>query len=70
MIKKTTIPAGHGKAFILLKSQTISVVNTYGTQVVDCWAFNRANTNEYMSMEASRVSVSYTHLTLPTIVRV
>ena len=55
MIEKTTIPAGHGKAFILNKSQTISVINTYGTQVVDCWAFNKANTNEYMSMEASRV---------------
>ena len=55
MIEKTTIPAGHGKAFILNKSQAISVVNTYGTQVVDCWAFNRANTDEYMSMEASRV---------------
>ena len=55
MIEKTTIPAGHGKAFILNKSQTISVINTYGTQVVDCWAFNRANTDEYMSMEASRV---------------
>ena len=40
MIEKTTIPAGHGKAFILNKSQTISVINTYGTQVVDCWAFN------------------------------
>ena len=46
MIEKTTIPAGHGKAFILNKSQTISVINTYGTQVVDCWAFNRANTDE------------------------
>ena len=55
MIEKTTIPAGHGKAFILNKSQTISVINTYGTQVVDCWAFNRTNIDEYMSMEASRV---------------
>ena len=34
MIEKTTIPAGHGKAFILNKSQTISVINTYGTQLL------------------------------------
>ncbi len=55
MIHKTIIPAGYGKAFKLLKSQIISVINTYGTQVVDCWAFNSSNLNEYMSMEASRV---------------
>ena len=67
MIEKTTIPAGHGKAFILNKSQAISVVNTYGTQVVDCWAFNIANTDEYMSMEASRVwSLSLIHISEPT----
>ena len=55
MLEKIIISAGCGKAFRLSKLQTISVINTYGTQVVDCWAFNRENTDEYMSMEASRV---------------
>tara|TARA_Y100000994_G_C15585963_1_gene398522 strand:+ start:111 stop:632 length:522 start_codon:yes stop_codon:yes gene_type:complete len=32
------------------------VINTPGTQVVDCWAFNASNTSEFMSMEHCRVA--------------
>jgi uncharacterized protein YcgI (DUF1989 family) len=50
-----TLRAGHGKALRLIAGQTVKVINTHGTQVVDCWAFNAYDLWEYMSMEASRV---------------
>ncbi len=50
-----TIPAGHGKAARLRTGQRVKLINTHGTQVVDCWAFNAYELREYMSMEASRV---------------
>lgn len=49
------IPAGHGKATRLRTGQKVKLINTHGTQVVDCWAFNAYDLREYMSMEASRV---------------
>lgn len=51
----TTIPAGHGKALRLKAGQTVRLINTHGTQVVDCWAWNTHDLDEHMSMEASRV---------------
>jgi len=50
-----TIPAGHGKATRLRAGQSVKLINTPGTQVVDCWAFNAYDLREYMSMESSRV---------------
>jgi uncharacterized protein YcgI (DUF1989 family) len=50
-----TIPAGHGKAARLDGGQKIKLINTHGSQVVDCWAFNAYDLAEYMSMESSRV---------------
>jgi uncharacterized protein YcgI (DUF1989 family) len=50
-----TIPAGHGKAARLNAGQKIKLINTHGTQVVDCFAFNAYDLTEYMSMESSRV---------------
>lgn len=49
------IPARHGKAFRLCEGQSVRLVNTHGTQVVDCWAWNAYDLREAMSMEASRV---------------
>ena len=49
-----TIPARKGKAAFVAKGQTIKVINTHGQQVVDTWAFNRADMSELMSMEHSR----------------
>ncbi|QEU03678.1 DUF1989 domain-containing protein [Pseudomonas oryzihabitans] len=49
------IPAGHGKAIRLRTGQSVQVINTHGTQVVDCWAWNAYDLNEYMCMEATRV---------------
>ncbi|CAN7179426.1 DUF1989 domain-containing protein [Polaromonas sp. LjRoot131] len=49
------IPAGHGKAVRLQAGQAVKVINTHGTQVVDCWAFNAYDLNEFMCMETTRV---------------
>lgn len=49
-----TIPARRGKAVRVSAGQRIKVVNTFGTQVVDAWAFSARDATEWMSMEASR----------------
>jgi hypothetical protein len=50
------IPARRGKAAFIRASQTITVINTHGSQVVDTWAFNHADLTEFMSMEHSRAT--------------
>jgi Domain of unknown function (DUF1989) len=39
MGEKQTIPARHGTATFVPKGHTIKIINTYGSQVVDTWAF-------------------------------
>jgi uncharacterized protein YcgI (DUF1989 family) len=51
------IPARRGKAARVAQGQSVKVVNTHGQQVVDTWAFNPADMNECMSMEATRATV-------------
>jgi uncharacterized protein YcgI (DUF1989 family) len=53
-----TIPARGGKAAFVEAGQRIRVINTHGQQVVDTWAFNRADLEEFMSMEHSRTFLS------------
>ncbi|MDE8654608.1 urea carboxylase-associated family protein [Novosphingobium sp. H3SJ31-1] len=52
-----TVPARGWSAIFLDVGDTIKVVNTYGGQVVDTWAFNAEDIHEHMSMEHSRVSI-------------
>jgi hypothetical protein len=52
------IPARRGKAAQLSAGQSVRVVNTYGQQVVDTWAFNRADIGEFMSMEHTRIAIN------------
>jgi uncharacterized protein len=52
-----TIPARKGKAAFASRGQTIKVINTHGQQVVDTWAFNRADLAEFMSMEHTRAKL-------------
>jgi uncharacterized protein len=52
-----TIPARKGKAAFLGEGQRIKVINTHGQQVIDTWAFNRADLTEFMSMEHSRTAL-------------
>lgn len=51
-----TIPARRGHAAYAAKGQKVKVINTHGAQVVDTWAFNRADITEFMSMEHSRAT--------------
>ncbi len=51
------IPARRGKAAFVNQGQTVTVVNTHGAQVVDTWAFTRANLGEFMSMEHTRAGL-------------
>jgi hypothetical protein len=48
------IPARRGKAAFVATGQTVTVINTHGEQVVDAWAFNRADLQEFMSNEHTR----------------
>ena len=66
MTELHTIPARRGKAVPLKAGQAIKIINTHGHQVVDFWAFVAGSMNEFSGMEP----VSYTHLTLPTILLV
>jgi len=58
MASLITIPARQGKAITLRRGQHIKVINTHGQQVIDTWAFNRADLTECLSMEHSRASLS------------
>jgi uncharacterized protein YcgI (DUF1989 family) len=53
-IVAVTIPARRGKATRLSQGQTVLIINTYGQQVIDTWAFNANDMTEFMSMEHTR----------------
>ena len=52
----TTLAARTGTAMRLAKDESLKIVNTHGTQVVDCWAFNADNLDEWMSMAHTRIA--------------
>jgi hypothetical protein len=52
------IPARRGKAIQLTAGQSVKVINTFGQQVVDTWAFAAADIREFMSMEHTRIYIS------------
>lgn len=49
-----TIPARSAVAFKVDKGQQIKITNTYGKQVLDFWAFNPTDHNDFLSMVHSR----------------
>jgi uncharacterized protein YcgI (DUF1989 family) len=51
------LPARQGVAAKLKRTQIITIINSSGKQVVDTWAFNAQNLEEYLSMEHSRVAL-------------
>lgn len=54
---RRTIPARRGIAERVRLGGRIQVINTHGSQVVDCWAFSQADPREFMSMEHCRVEL-------------
>ena len=53
-----TIPARRGKAAYVKQGQSIRIVNTLGSQVVDTWAFTAGMLTEFMSMEHTRATLT------------
>ena len=51
------IPARKGKAAFVSEGQSVKLVNTHGSQVVDTWAFARHDLKEFMSMEHTRATL-------------
>jgi uncharacterized protein YcgI (DUF1989 family) len=51
------IPARKGKAAFVSRGQSVKLINTHGSQVVDTWAFVRHDLKEFMSMEHTRATL-------------
>ncbi len=49
-----TLPARTGMALRLRQGDRLKIVNTHGSQVVDCWALNAGDLTEHMSMQHCR----------------
>ncbi len=54
MAKPRTLQASTGVAMHLRRGQTLTIVNTFGSQVIDCWAFKQGDPSEFMSMPHCR----------------
>ncbi|TGS87953.1 urea carboxylase-associated family protein [Mesorhizobium sp. M3A.F.Ca.ET.174.01.1.1] len=52
------IPARRGIAFEVPRGSKLRIINTYGSQVLDTWAFAANDMKEYMSMEHTRSATS------------
>jgi uncharacterized protein YcgI (DUF1989 family) len=60
------IPARHGLAVPLSAGQTIKIINTHGTQVIDTFAFTISTSSPkeiqtQLSMQHTRASLNRTH---------
>jgi uncharacterized protein YcgI (DUF1989 family) len=56
-VRRGICPARRGKAAFVAAGEIVRVINTYGEQVVDTWAFTRQDMTEFMSMEHSRAGM-------------
>ncbi|PMD31680.1 hypothetical protein L207DRAFT_591114 [Hyaloscypha variabilis F] len=54
----TTIPARHGIATLLRAGQTIKIINTHGTQVIDTWAFTLSSFPPPPSLSPQKSSIT------------
>jgi uncharacterized protein YcgI (DUF1989 family) len=52
-----TIPARRGRAVRLSAGESIQIVNTHGSQVVDTWVFNAEDMTEFLSTEHMRATL-------------
>ncbi len=64
MAETFTLKAWTGRAFHLMHGTKLRITNSFGSQVVDTWAFRARDVTEYMSMEHTRV-----HYVTPTPVK-
>ena len=54
-MQSVVVPGSHGRAARVHAGQTVRVVNTHGTQVVDFWALRADRPDIAMSMQHSRI---------------
>jgi len=54
MTERIEVAGGYGKAFPLREGQALRIVNTFGSQTVDCWALALPDSSEYLSVEHTR----------------
>jgi uncharacterized protein YcgI (DUF1989 family) len=52
------VPARQGRAVRVDRGQALQIINTFGHQVVDFWAFDAHNVATYLSMEHTRATLS------------
>src|ERR1035438_9805767 len=52
------IPAREGRAVKVGRGQALKIINTFGHQVVDFWAFDARDLGIYLSMEHTRAALS------------
>jgi uncharacterized protein YcgI (DUF1989 family) len=52
------VPARQGRAVKVGRGQALQIINTFGTQVVDFWAFDARDLGTYLSMEHTRAALS------------
>ena len=57
IVGSLTIPARRGGGLSIKRGQEYRVVNLFGTQVVDMWAFSESDPAEFMAMEHTRVTL-------------
>lgn len=52
------LPARRGRAVRVARGQALQIINTFGTQVVDFWAFHTHDLSMYLSMQHTRAVLS------------
>ncbi len=52
------LPARRGRAVRVGRNQALQIINTFGHQVVDFWAFDAHTVGTYLSMEHTRATLS------------
>ncbi|MCC0011966.1 MAG: urea carboxylase-associated family protein [Rhodobiaceae bacterium] len=55
-IVRQTLPARRGKAVPVNAGESIRIINTHGTQVVDFWAYVAGHMNEFIGVEQCRAT--------------
>jgi uncharacterized protein len=58
MSRVEELPARQGRAVRVARGQALQIINTFGTQVVDFWAFDARNLRVYLSMQHTRAVLS------------
>ncbi len=58
MLSLHEVPARQGRAVKVPRGQALRIINTFGHQVVDFWAFDAGNLGTYLSMQHTRATLS------------